>query len=107
MGHLLRAWVVAAAAAAFVAPQETAIWTTERDHQQMKDQLGIRTLRPGPSGRAAAGEPGAANYDPAKANPFPDLPDPLRLRNGRTVTDAKTWWSEGRPEIVEDFEREV
>jgi len=107
MGRLLLACLVAAAATGLVAGQETANWTTEQDHQQMKDQLGIRTLRPGPSGRAAAGEPGAANYDSSEANPFPDLPDPLLLRNGRTVTDAKTWWSERRPEIVEDFEREV
>ena len=87
--------------------QETATWTTEQDHQQMKDQLGIRTLRPGPSGRAAPGEPNAANYDPAKANPFPDLPDPLTLGDGRKVTTASQWWRERRPQIVEDFDRDV
>src|SRR5437867_4397105 len=41
-------------------------WTTQQDHQNMMDQLGIKTLRPGPSGRAGATN--AANYDPAKAN---------------------------------------
>jgi (4-O-methyl)-D-glucuronate---lignin esterase len=107
MQRLLLASIVVAAATAFASTQETATRTTEQDHQQMKDQLGIKTLRPAPSGRAAAGDPGAANYDPAKANPFPDLPDPLLLRNARRVTDAKTWWSERRPQIVEDFEREV
>ncbi len=73
----------------------------------MKDQLGIKTLRPGPSGNAAPGAPNAANYDPAKANPYPDLPDPLTLKNGRKVTTADVWWKQRRPEIVEDFEREV
>jgi len=73
----------------------------------MKDQLGITTLRPGPSGNAPAGAPNAANYDPAKANPYPDLPDPLKLKDGRRVTSPALWWDARRPEIVEDFEREV
>src|SRR5436190_518553 len=80
-------------------------WTTQQDHQNMKDQLGIEALRPGPSGRAGATN--AANYDPAKANPYPDLPDPLTLKTGRKVTTADMWWKLRRPEIVEDFEREV
>ncbi len=47
------------------------------------------------------------NYDEAKANPYPILPDPLLLKNGQKVTDARTWWEKRRPEILEDFEREV
>ncbi len=47
-----------------------------------------------------------SNYDEAKANPFP-LPDPLRLKDGRPVTDADTWWKERRPEILQDFLTEV
>jgi lysophospholipase L1-like esterase len=80
---------------------------SREDHADMLGQLGITALRPGPSGRAAAGEPGAANYDPALANPFPDWPDLLTLKDGRKVTTAETWWRERRPEIVGDFEREV
>jgi len=80
-------------------------WTTQQDHQNMKDQLGITRLRPGRNSRADATN--AANYDPAKANPFPDLPDPLTLKNGQKVTTADVWWKQRRPEIVEDFEREV
>jgi len=69
------------------------------------EQLGIRALRPGPSGNESA--PNHANYDEAKANPFPDYPEILRLKNGRTVASAEAWWNRRRPEIVEDFEREV
>jgi hypothetical protein len=80
-------------------------WTTQQDHQNMKEQLGITALRPGPSGQPGATN--SANYDPAKANPFPDLPDPLTLKNGQKVTTAEMWWKQRRPEIVEDFEREI
>src|SRR5262249_57608465 len=51
--------------------------------------------------------PNAVNYDESKANPYPKLPDPLILKNGKKVTSAKTWWNQRRPEIVEDFDREV
>src|SRR6185369_2676320 len=80
-------------------------WTTQQDHKNMMEQLGIKALRPGPSGRAGATN--SANYDPAKANPYPDLPDPLTLKNGQKVATAEPWWEQRRPEIVEDFEREV
>ncbi|MCI0745698.1 MAG: hypothetical protein L0Y58_09865 [Verrucomicrobia subdivision 3 bacterium] len=80
-------------------------WTTALDHKNMMDQLGIKRLRPGPRGRPGATN--SANYDAAKANPFPDLPDPLTLKDGRKVTTPEMWWKERRPEIVEDFEREV
>jgi len=80
-------------------------WTAEQDHQNMMDQLGIKALRPGPSGDENA--PDHANYDEAKANPFPNLPDVLTLKNGTQVTTATMWWNRRRPEIVEDFEPEV
>ena len=66
-------------------------------------QLHVASLRPGVNARVA----GAANYDEAKANPYPDLPDPLTMKNGKKVTSAKMWWDQRRPEIVEDFDREV
>ena len=80
-------------------------WTAEQDHQNMMDQLGIKTLRPGPSGNEK--DPNHANYDESKANPFGDLPDALTLKSGQRVTSAEQWWKQRRPEIVEDFEREV
>jgi hypothetical protein len=80
-------------------------WTAQQDHKNMMEQLGITRLRPGPSGQPGATN--SANYDPAKANPFPDLPDVLELKSGRRVATAEAWWAQRRPEIVEDFEREV
>src|SRR5438270_9935549 len=71
----------------------------------MMDQLGIKALRPGPSGNESA--PNHANYDESLANPYPNLPDVLTLRNGKKVTTPAMWWNQRRPEIVEDFEREV
>lgn len=78
---------------------------TAADHQDMMQQLGITKLRPGPSGNESA--PNHANYDEALANPYPTLPEPLVLKNGKKVTSAEMWWKQRRPEIVEDFDREV
>ncbi len=80
-------------------------FTAEQDHQNMMDQLGIKALRPGPSGNDS--DPNHANYDELKANPCPDLPDVLILKNGKKVTPPDAWWKLRRPEIVEDMEREV
>jgi len=71
----------------------------------MMDQLGIQALRPGPSGDERA--PNHANYDESLANPYPNLPDVLTLKNGDKVTTPAMWWKQRRPEIVEDLEREV
>jgi hypothetical protein len=80
-------------------------WTAAEDHQNMMDQLGIKALRPGPSGNESA--PNHANYDEATANPYPNLPDVLTTKNGKKVVNPAMWWNQRRPEIVEDFEREV
>jgi lysophospholipase L1-like esterase len=80
---------------------------SNEDHADMMRQLGITRLRPGADGRVGADVPNAANYDPAKANPYPDWPDVLTLKNGKQVTTPEQWWQKRRPEIVEDFEREV
>ena len=84
---------------------DTSNWKAADDHQNMMDQLGIKALRPGPSGTESA--PNHANYDEATANPFPNLPPVLTLKNGKKVTTPAMWWNQRRPEIVEDFEREV
>lgn len=46
------------------------------------------------------------NYDESKV-PSYKLPDPLVLLNGDKVTDAKTWITRRRPEILELFKTQV
>ncbi len=72
----------------------------------MMELLHITALRPGADGNHPDA-PNAANYDEAKANPYPKLPDPLVLNNGKKVKTAKDWWRKRHPEIVEDFDREI
>ncbi len=81
------------------------VTTAEEDHRRLMELLGITSLRPGPSGNPEA--PNAANTDESKASPYTSLPDPLVLKNGERVTTAQVWWQARRPEIVEDFDREV
>src|SRR3954469_4700438 len=65
------------------------MWTAQQDHKDMQDQLGIKALRPGPSGTETA--PNHANYDEATANPYPDLPNVLTMKNGKPVKNAAMW----------------
>jgi len=80
-------------------------FTSQQNQQNMMQQLGITKLRPGPSGNEAA--PNHANYDTTAADPCPQLPDILTTKDGKKVTTTDTWWKVRRPEIVEDYEREV
>jgi hypothetical protein len=73
--------------------------TAEQDHQRLMDLLGIKELRP-------SGE-NDANWDESKADQYPNLPDPLVEKSGKRVTTAQEWWKERRPEIVDDYDREV
>ena len=78
---------------------------TQEDHTDMLRQLGITNLRPGRNPNP--GSTSLPNYDQDKANPFPNWPELLVLKNGEKVTTSEAWWQKRRPEIVEDFEREV
>ena len=78
---------------------------TQADYKNMLAQLKINSTRPGPAGNPSA--PNAANVDESKATQYTSLPDPLTLNNVKKVQDAKTWWNKRRPEIVEDFDREI
>jgi hypothetical protein len=73
------------------------------DHQLMMKELGIKELRPGPSGDPKA--PNAANSDESKVPPY-ILPDPLVFNNGEKVT-TPAQWEKRRKEIKEDFDREI
>jgi len=87
-------------------PEQLAIRAAaEKDHQHMMDLLGIKELRPGASHDPQSAY--AVNYDESKAKVYIGLPDPLRLKNGKPVTSASDWWAKRRPEIVEDFDREI
>lgn len=79
--------------------------TADQDRQNMMDQLGIKALRPGPSGDEQA--PNHANYDESKANPYPNIPDPLTLNDGQKVTTPAMWWNQRRPELIEMFSKYV
>ena len=87
------------------APKPVVKLTAQEDHKRMMERLGIKEIRRGADGNRTS--PRAANIDESKANPYPDLPDLLVLKNGKEVTTPEEWWKLRRPEIVEDFDREV
>ena len=80
-------------------------FSAEQDRQNMLDQLGIKTVRPGYSGNDKA--PNHANYNESTANPFPNLPDPLVLNNGQRVNTPEMWRNIRRPELIEMFSKYV
>jgi hypothetical protein len=80
--------------------------SAQQDHKRIMDLLNIMTLRPGANGSNRQA-PNAAIYDETRVTPYPSLPDPLVLKNGKKVTTAEAWWQQRRPEIVEDFDREI
>ncbi|HEV2619997.1 MAG TPA: acetylxylan esterase [Acidobacteriaceae bacterium] len=103
----MRARFIASGFALLLTPlfaQTPAQLTGEQDHQRLLDLLHITALRPPVT--PGAGGPNAANYDEARANPSPSLPNPLRLDSGKPVTSAKEWQTKRRPELVELFDRE-
>lgn len=67
--------------------------------------LGISALTPTVSARDPS-KPDFANFDETRANPFPNLPDPLTSNAGVKLTKAAQWPAR-RAEIAELFDREV
>ena len=59
-------------------------FTSQQNQENMMEQLGIKVLRPGPSGNPSA--PNHANYDTTKADLCPKLPDILTTDDGKKVT---------------------
>jgi hypothetical protein len=80
-------------------------FTAQQDQANMMQQLGIKKLRPGPSSNQS--EPNHANEDEQLANPCPQLPDALTTKSGKKITTPEQWWKTRRPEIAEDFEKEM
>ncbi len=79
--------------------------TAAQDHQRMLDLLHVTELRPGVNG--SGNGPLPVNYDESKANPWPNLPNPLVLDNGKPVKTAKLWWTQRRPQLIELFDNDV
>ncbi len=79
---------------------------TEADHRYMMDILHLTSLRPGANGNNPHA-PNADNTDEAKANPYPNLPDPLVSNSGVRITTPELWWTLRRPEIEQDFDRDI
>ncbi len=77
--------------------------TAQEDHKRLMELLKIKEIRRGADGNPKSAN--AANLDESKANPYPDLPDPLVMKDGTKVTAAL--WTKRRAEIAEDFDREV
>ena len=67
--------------------------------------LGIKALRP-PKNAVHPDRPDFANYDEAKANPYPDLPPLLILKDGSKVTTLAAW-KKRRAEIKALFDEDV
>jgi hypothetical protein len=86
-------------------PAAPAHLTAEQDHQRIMDLLHITSLQRGAEGDPKS--PNSANYDESKAGPFTKLPDPFVLKSGKRANNAPDWRERRRPEIVEDFDREI
>jgi len=67
--------------------------------------LGIAELQP-PATAYDIGKPGNANYDEAKANPYPKLPPLLVLKDATPVRNAAQW-QKRRAEIKALFDENV
>src|ERR1700722_20134814 len=78
--------------------------TSEQDHERTMQLLHITELRRGPDGDPTS--PHAANFDESKVAPY-SLPDPLLMKNGTRVSSSDQWWKHRRPQIVEEFDREI
>lgn len=81
--------------------------TAEQDRERLLKLAGLTDAQMRRPPATDPKSPGATNYDESKANIYPKLPDPLVLKSGQRVATAEQWWSERRPEIVDDYEREI
>lgn len=81
--------------------------TAAQDRERMLHLLGLTDAEMRKPPVTDPKSPDSANYDEAKASVYPQLTDPLLLKNGKRVTTAAQWWNQRRPEIVADYEREI
>jgi hypothetical protein len=102
---ILACLFAAAAVLQAQSPCNPVTFTADQDRQNMMDQLGIKELRPGFSGNENA--PNHANYDESKANPYPNLPDPLTMNDGQKVTTPEMWRKDRRPQLVDMYSKYI
>ncbi len=82
-------------------PHFTSAQPAYDDHQNMMDQLGVKSLRHGPDPN------NQSTFDEATSNPYTNsMPDVFMMKDGTKVTRPDQWPAR-RAEIQEDFEREV
>src|ERR1700752_544460 len=93
--------VVPPAQAVTPAPPSPVQLANNAERQRIMNLLKISAIPPG----AVSSSP--ATYNEAEANPYPNLPDPLVLKNGQNVTTAAVWKTRLRAELLEDFQREI
>jgi hypothetical protein len=88
-------------------PAERAAITAASTQERAREMklLGITEMR-APLSAYDIGKPGNANYDEAKANPYPNLPPLLTLKDGTKVTNAAQW-KKRRAEIKALFDDNV
>ena len=103
----LTCMTTAVPAQTFPTPQEraaiAAASSAERDREIKL--LGIAEMQHGVTAYDI-GAPGNANFDEAKANPYPHLPELLILKDGSKVNSAAQW-QKRRAEIKAMFDQEV
>jgi hypothetical protein len=81
--------------------------TAEQDRERLMKLLGLTGGQMRLMPATDPSSPKSANYDESKANLYRNLPEVLVLKSGKRVTTADAWWTQRRPEIVEDYEREI
>jgi hypothetical protein len=67
--------------------------------------LGIIAMQP-PATAYDIGKPGNANYDETTANPYPNLPALLVMKNGKTIK-SPAQWPQRRKELIDLFAENV
>ncbi len=85
--------------------QQAVLEISTAELQREMQLLGIKELRP-PKNAIHPDRPDFANYDEAKANPYPDLPPLLVMTDGGKVTDLAQW-KKRRAEIKALFDENV
>ena len=82
--------LAASAAAQDAKPADPAAAPVDHPARSQADDGGAEDQEPAPGANGMnRNAPNAANYDESKANPYPNLPDPLSLKNGEKVTSAR------------------